>query len=126
MPGIPVDKIEELWPIVSPHFEGTRRSTPIKVEELKQQCLDGKFILWVVRNGKATVILEVSDYHNGKECDIVMLAGDDMPTWIDELSEIEAWASRIGCNKMTLTGRQGWVKILKDYSIKEVIMVKSL
>ena len=126
MPGIPVENIEELWPLAAPLFDGIKSDEPFDPEEYKAQCLNGDFILWMGRNGKVAVMLEVSDYHNGKQCDIVMLVGQDLPGWIDELAEIEGWASRVGCNRMVLTGRPGWKKILTDYHIKEVIMVKSL
>ncbi len=126
MPGIPQENIEEIWPLAVPLFEAAKSDEPFSAEDFKQKCIDGRYVLWMGRNGKVAVMLEVSDYHNGKQCDIVALVGDGLPAWIDELAEIEGWASRIGCDRMILTGRPGWQKVLEDYKIKEIIMVKPL
>ncbi len=126
MPGIPQEHIEEIWSLVVPLFEAAKSEEPFKAEDYKQDCLRGKYVLWMGRNGQVAVMLEVSDYHNGKQCDIVALVGSELPSWIDELKEIEAWATRVGCSRMKLTGRPGWKKVLEDYTLKEIIMVKSL
>ena len=55
-----------------------------------------------------------------------MLGGDGIDDWLKELKEIEGWASRVGCNRMILTGRAGWKKKLTDYKVKTVTMVKEL
>lgn len=124
MPGIPIENIETIWPMVSHYLD--KQDADYGKEDFKGKCLRGDYILWVGRNGKVAVILEVSDYHKGKECDIVVLAGEGINDWINELSEIEEWAKRSGCNRMILTGRQGWVKVLKDYKVKTLTMVKRL
>jgi len=126
MPGIPQEHIEEIWPLALPLFEAAKSDEPFKSEDYKQDCLNGRSVLWMGRNGLVAVMLEVSDYHKGKQCDIVALVGSELPSWIAELKEIEAWATRTGCNRMKLTGRPGWKKVLGDYTLTEIIMVKSL
>ena len=128
MPGVPVENLEQLWPMAEPLLNKAieKAEGGWEIEDVKISCDIGEYILWIVRNGKAAVILEVSEYHNGKQCDIVMIGGDIMNEWIDELDEIEGWAKRVGCNRMILTGRIGWQKMLKDYTTKTVTMVKAL
>lgn len=128
MPGIPVESLKELWPMARPYLEKAIKKGEYgyDIEDIKISCEIGEYILWIVRNGNAAIILEVSDYPFGKQCDIVMLGGDKMDGWLDELAEIEGWASRVGCNRMTLTGREGWKKKLTDYKVKTVTMVKEL
>lgn len=128
MPGIPVENIELLWPMAEPLLKKAidKDEGGWEIEDVKISCDIGEYILWIVRNGKAAVILEVSEYHNGKQCDIVMIGGDVMDEWIGELEEIEGWAKRVGCDRMILTGRLGWQKILTEYTTKTVTMVKEL
>jgi len=124
MPGIPVENIETIWPMVSHYLD--EQELDYGEEDYKNKCLNGDYVLWVGRNGKVVVILEVSDYHKGKECDIVALGGEDIKTWIQELDEIEQWAKRSGCNRMILTGRKAWLRVLKEYRLKSIKMVKTL
>ena len=127
MPGVPVENLEQLWPMAEPHIKKAveKSDGTYTAEEVKYGCLSGEYILWLVRSGKAAIILMVSEYHNGKQCDILMLGGDDMNEWLDELEEIEGWAKRAGCDRMILTGRKGWQKMLPGYKTKTVTMVKS-
>lgn len=122
MPGIPKENIEELWYIAEKYLDDDN----FDLDKCKKAVLKDDYRLWIGRNSKVVVILEVLEYPKGKKCDIVMLAGENIETWIEELAEIEAWAKMNGCNKMTLTGRRGWVKMLSDYRIETVSMVKML
>lgn len=128
MPGVPVENLEQLWPMAEPLLEKAieKGEGGWDIIDVKIDCEIGHYILWIVRSGKAAIILEVSEYHNGKQCDIVMIGGDVMDEWIGELEEIEGWAKRVGCDRMILTGRLGWQKILKEYTAKTVTMVKTL
>ena len=127
MPGVPVENLEQLWPMAEPLLKkATEKDADWRIENVKFNCEIGHYILWIVRNGNAAIILEVSTYHNGKQCDIVMIGGDYMDEWITELKEIEGWAKRVGCDRMILTGRLGWQKILTEYTAKTVTMVKAL
>ena len=126
MPGVPQENIDDIWPLVEIAMSGTVHEPGFDINYYKEKCLTGDLILWVVRNGKAAIMLEVLEYPKGRCCDILTLAGYEIDSWLDELSEIEAWAKRQGCNKMTLTGRKGWVRMLSDYKIKEVVLEKEL
>lgn len=126
MPGIPKENLEELWPLAERYFINGDKYGELDIKYHKDNCFSGESILWMSRNGKVAVILSVSKYKNGKECNIIMIAGKHLNTWIDELSEIEGWAARAGCDRMILTGRKGWQKILPEYEIKTLTMVKIL
>lgn len=128
MPGIPTENLEKLWPTIEEYLLKaiSKGEYGYDIEDVKISCEIGEYILWIGRNGKVAVILEVSDYPLGTQCDIVMLGGEEIEGWLSELEEIEGWCSRIGCNRMTLTGRKGWAKMLTDYETKTITMVKAL
>lgn len=126
MTGIPKEYVEEVWVLAKPHLE---KAIPysgytLDINCLKKDCLSGDLILWMDQNCKAALVLRVSDYHKGKQCDIVILGGSDMKDWLHELKDIEDWADRIGCDRVILTGRKGWQKVLTGYKIDTITMVK--
>lgn len=127
MPGIPKEHIEELWPTIEDLLVKAieKSEYSFTIEDVKIDCLSGEYILWIARNGLCAVVLAVSDYHRGKQCDIVMIGGNKIDSWLNELVEIEDWAKRVGCDRMILTGRQGWIRKLPDYEVKTITMVKT-
>ncbi len=128
MPGIPTENLNDLWPLAKPYLKQAiaRSEGRYNLQEILYGCQLGEYILWIVRSGKAAVILEISEHTNGKQCEIIMIGGEHMNTWIVELEEIEGWAQRVGCDRMILTGRMGWQKMLPGYKPKTVTMVKEL
>ena len=55
-----------------------------------------------------------------------MMGGDGFKSWFAELADIEDWIKRIGCKRITLTGRKGWLRVLPDYELQTITMVKTL
>ena len=128
MCGIPKENVLDVWSIAEPHLlRAVQRSNGAhNIEDIKKKCLSGDFILWMANNLGAAVILAVSDYPKGKQCDIVMMGGDGFNSWFAELADIEDWIKRIGCKRITLTGRKGWLRVLPDYELQTITMVKTL
>ena len=61
MPGIPIENLEQLWPMAEPYLEKAIKQGECEydVRDVKISCEIGEYILWIVRNGKAAIILEV-------------------------------------------------------------------
>ncbi|HYE43415.1 MAG TPA: hypothetical protein VEA15_08480 [Caulobacteraceae bacterium] len=83
----------------------------------------GEFHFWPGRRSAAVGELvrhpQRADYH-------VWLAGGEL----DELLEMEraasAFARALGCQRITLHGRRGWERVLKDYRPVFVALAKDL
>ena len=87
--------------------------------------LSGKMQLWSNEHGCA--VTEVIDYPR-KRMLHVFLAGGSKEA-ISDLSEPALkWAKDIGCSDLTLTGRKGWTKALKNdgWTTSHVMMIKEV
>ena len=92
------------------------------IEMVEKQQLQ----LWPARN--SVVLTEIIVYPRLKNLHYFLAGGD-----LDELSKIrpmiESWGKSIGCTRVTLAGRRGWIKsFLKDegYSPQWTVMAKEL
>ena len=62
----------------------------------------------------------------GKVCIITVCGGSDMKRWLPLIGLIEAYAKREGCKRVRIYGRKGWLRVLKGYEEKHVIMDRAL
>ena len=60
-------------------------------------------------------------------CNVWLTGGRGVNTWIYFLETIEAWAKEQGCDAMLIDrGRRGWGRLLPEYKIKTVTLVKDI
>ena len=78
--------------------------------------------LWVVMEKKivAVAVTEINIHPKAKHCRIIIIAGDGMNQWFDELIlTIKNWAIQNQCNRIEGVGRKGWIKQSKHLGFKE-------
>lgn len=128
MPGVPIEHIDDVWDLAEPMLKKASDRIPgvYSMDDLRQKCLDGTYLLWFAKNAKCALIIKVSQYHLHKGCAIVLVGGTDMDSWIEEMSEIEEYARSQGCKEMIISGREGWKRIFKDYELESVTLKKEL
>lgn len=60
-------------------------------------------------------------------CNIWLTGGRGLNNWMYFLETIEAWAKEQGCDAMLIDrGRRGWGRLLPEYKIKTVTLVKDI
>lgn len=60
-------------------------------------------------------------------CNIWLTGGVGVNNWLYFLETIEAWAKEHGCDGMLIDrGRKGWQRLLPEYKIKTIALVKDL
>lgn len=93
--------------------------------DIVDAILENRMQLWA--NDKACAVTEVIDFPK-KRMLHVFLAGGDMAGVRDLEEPAIEWGKTIGCTDMTLTGRKGWVRALKDggWSDSHVMMIKRI
>lgn len=62
---------------------------------------------------RSCMITEVLGYPHRRGVH-VFLAGGDLEEILDMEKSLSVWAKTVGADHMSLTGRKGWVKALKD------------
>lgn len=82
--------------------------------------LSGKMQLWSGEKGCA--VTEIAVYPNKKVLH-VFLAGGNLEQITDMMDSAVEWGKAQDCVGMTLSGRKGWIKILKKHGWSESLVV---
>jgi hypothetical protein len=99
-------------------------------KDIFDSILKKKMQLWISWNGKtnvveAAIVTEIIDYPRLRSCRYFLAGGTNMKSWFNPMKEqIELWAIQNNCQRIELVGRKGWVKWLKDYKQKHIILMK--
>ena len=105
---------------------------PEWTKDIFDSILKQKMQLWISWNGKTNVVesaivTEIVDYPRLRSCRYFLAGGTNMKVWFNPMKEqIEQWALKNNCQRIELVGRKGWVKWLKDYKQKHIILMKEL
>lgn len=128
--GIAKDELdfffEEAWHLLEPaanrNLNYCREGVNIglKREELQLWCaFDGEMM-------KMAVITEIADFWKRRVCLILLLGGENREEWLKYLNVIELWAKTKGAEVVRIEGREGWARVLPDYTRISVVLEKGL
>jgi len=81
------------------------------IEDVEAAVASGHMQLWVGERG--ALITEIQKYPKLKTLHI-FLAGGEMDQCLDFLPSLYAWGKMQGCDRITLSGRVGWGRVLSD------------
>lgn len=95
-------------------------------------CIAGNLVLWGVfdpeRIGveneeplRAIVVTNVVQYWRCKTLELIVLSGDGMKEWLDEVNEVtDRYARDAGCLIREIPGgRKAWLRVLSKYGFHE-------
>lgn len=117
------EQIDALWPQVSPHL--ARLDDYLDADEIYADLKDASKQLWGLQCGRDVAGVVVTRI-TGRTCEVVGGAGTAPYDAMRELhTEIEKWAKSLGCSRMRLQGRKGWLKLLK-YTQTGIVAEKEL
>ena len=80
----------------------------------------GRLQLWPAK--KSCIVTEITVYPRKKVLH-VFLGGGDLDEILDMHQSVVQWAKDQGCSSLTMTGRKGWVKALKDDGWKSQLVL---
>jgi hypothetical protein len=125
---VPKEDVFLIWTQVAPQLSKALDGTYdiIDVERGLQENRFQLFISW--NNGvESAVITEVAEYPKAKILRYVLAGGTNLDNWLEEMQEvIERFAKRNNCTQLEVAGRKGWVKKLKGYEEKAILLSKDL
>lgn len=118
--GIPSDKVEELWDVVSPLIESAMSRDAYPTNDILSKLLSSDMQLWMCGTDKGSdlsiCITEIAESPIGNICRVRYIAGSQVREWLGELSDtIEPWAKANGCVMIETYGRKGWERYSKEY-----------
>lgn len=101
---------EELHRRFERALEGLRGA--YDVDDIKARVKDGRLQSW--QRGQSVVVTEVLSFPRKQIVNILLAAGN-LEEIMDLQDDIAQWAKEIGCDRMMMSGRHGWSKVLPKY-----------
>lgn len=97
--------------------------------DIERDLFEGDGLLWLILNGAtieaaAATLLVKTDRH--LVCLITAIGGENMRHWLPLLEQVETWAKAEGAALVRIFGRPGWVRVLKNYRVKNVVLERAL
>lgn len=87
------------------------------IEDIRKGVANGYYQLWPAEKG--ALITEIESYPNRNVLH-VFLGGGELQQLLDMVESVEVYAKTIGCKSVTVSGRKGWVKLLKRRGAREL------
>ena len=97
---------------------------PLPISAVTEQLEEGAAQAWFTEN--STAITKIYERGDKRICDIYAAGGN-----LEELIElkdqkIEPFARSMSCDRMLIVGRNGWRKVLVDYKLANIVLMKEL
>lgn len=115
------------WERCAPFIERAveRAEGSFDLAHVRGKVFSGEAQLWPGLN--SAVVTRIETHPSGlKSCLLWLAGGDDL----EELKRLEmaiaAWAESLGCTRMEIIGRRGWLKALDGYREGSTVLVRDL
>lgn len=94
------------------------------IKWLDEQIWLGAYQLFT--NENAAIVTEVKGYPTGASEIHGIVAAGDLPAILELIKQAEKWGREQGCILASISSREGWTRVLKDYRVHQVYIVKEL
>lgn len=94
------------------------------IEWLDRKIHNEEFRLWA--NEGAAIVAKIKEYPAGGKAVHGMIAAGELDDIIKLIPMAEDWGRSLGCVTAEISSREGWSRILPDYSVHQVEIVKEL
>lgn len=119
--GIPHDQIDNVWGKVAPILQRAvdKSQHDYAIQDIYAALKQRDMQLWVwVENDaiEACCITQIISYPRRRICQMPFIAGNKMKNWLSTEETIVAWAKERGCSQFEGFARDGWLRVLKNWS----------
>jgi len=117
-----------VWPVAEVYLSDTfnRPESNLTILDVKERIFGDLAQIWVIAEDEdiqAMFITQMSEESQGRVLEIIGLAGQKHQNWLHFIDTVELFARSHDAVKLRLYGRQGWVKLLKNYGFDRTIAV---
>ena len=126
---VPPAKVGKAWPHIEHWVKAALvRGSDHTPDQIGLHLARGTMQLWIAWNDRprGICITELIEGARGRHCNIVVVAGEAFDAWRHLEEDVAIWAALQGCVRLEMTGRQGWVRRLRDWRPTLVRMEKEL
>jgi len=126
---VPSEDLLFIWSQVSPLLEKALDETYTIKDILYGLSNDTMqlFISWNNNKIESAVVTEIAQYPQAKVLRYFLAGGTNLENWLERIQEkIEKFAKQNECTHLEVAGRKGWVRKLKGYQMKAIILSKEI
>ena len=125
---VPKEDFPIIWAKVAPMLEKALDES-YDILDILDGLNENRFQLFISWNKgiESAVVTEVASYPRAKILRYVLAGGTNLENWLGDIQQvIEKFAKRNNCTQLEVAGRKGWVKKLKDFKEKAVLLSKEI
>ena len=126
---VPKDDLLFIWSQVAPLLEKALDETYSIKDILYGISTDRMqlFISWNNNKVESAVVTEIAQYPQAKVLRYFLAGGTNLNNWLERIQEtIEKFAKNNKCTHLEVAGRKGWVRKLKGFKMKAIILSKEI
>lgn len=126
--AVPPDRAGEFWPLAEGWVgAAVRRCGDWTLDLVRDGVLDGRYALWLAVEGEKAFGATVTRITAPpRTCEVIACGGDYHGQIPRLLTAIEDFARRDGCERIRISGRRGWARMLRDYRQPFITLEKAL
>lgn len=126
---VPSEDLEFIWSQVAPLLEKALDET-YSIKDILYGLANDRmqlFISWNNNRVESAVVTEIAQYPQAKVLRYFLAGGRNLENWLERIQEkIEKFAKQNKCTYLEVAGRKGWVRKLKGYKMKAIILSKEI
>lgn len=126
---VPSEDLEFIWSQVAPLIEKALDET-YSIKDILYGLANDRmqlFISWNDNRVESAVVTEIAQYPQAKILRYFLAGGRNLENWLERIQEkIEKFAKQNKCTYLEVAGRKGWVRKLKGYKMKAIILSKEI
>ena len=125
---VPKEDIFLIWQQVAPLLKPALDNT-YEIMDIEKGLQESRVQLFISWNNKveSAVVTEIAVYPRAKGLRYFLAGGTNLDNWLEKIQQvIEKFAKNNNCTQVEVAGRKGWVKKLKGYKEKAVLLSKDL
>jgi len=126
---VPSEDLEFIWSQVAPLLEKALDET-YSIKDILYGLANDRmqlFISWNDNKIESAVVTEIAQYPQAKILRYFLAGGINLDNWLERIQEkIEKFAKQNKCTHLEVAGRKGWVRKLKGYQMKAIILSKEI
>ena len=126
---VPSEDIMFVWKQVSPLLEKALDET-YSIKDILYGIVNDRmqlFISWNNNTVESAVVTEIAQYPQSKVLRYFLAGGNNLDNWLERIQEtIEKFAKKQKCTHLEVAGRKGWVRKLKGFKMKAIILSKEI
>lgn len=127
---VPTHLVPDLWDAIEPHVESACKDLPfLSSQDIEGLLYAGRCQLFIhVADAKVTgfAVMDVIYFPSRKVANVLAAGGDKgflSAAILELLPELKKWGAQQGADTFAISGRPGWLRVLRDHGFQSITHV---